>query len=288
MQIPTHWAKGSYKGRDREGNELTFRAWGWSGDSLEAARQHGDARAKQASERLRSGQRADSYDYLDCPLREQIVRPVCCGDQQVAVITRNRYGALVLNAAAVCFVDVDFPPPRARGLLDAVTLLFSAARRHARAEAGQQETIQAVRRWSGANPHHSFRLYRTAAGLRLLFTDGLYDPVSPTVRDLLAGLGSDPLYRRLTTKQQCFRARLTPKPWRCGCEKPPHQFPLETLAAEAAYRLWQQQYEEKAKPFATCRLLESLGPSHAWADAIAIVVAAHDDLACSAAERPLA
>lgn len=288
MIIPTYWAKGTYKGQDAEGNELTLQAWGWSRDSQAAALELGTARARRAGERLASGKRRDSYDYLDCPLHEEIVRTISCAGEETAVITRNRYGALVLNAAAVCFIDVDFPPPRAHGFLDALKLLFSASWRQARAKAQQEETLQGVRQWSQANPKHSFRLYRTAAGLRLLFTDGLYDPTSATVHDLLEGLGSDPLYRRLTLKQQCFRARLTPKPWRCGCAYPPHQYPWQKPADEAAFRHWQQAYEEKSKSFGTCRLVESLGLLRTWEGPVAAVVTAHDELACGAPERPLA
>lgn len=298
MKIPTHWAKGSATGVDQTGRELTVQAWGWSNDSQAAAQQHGAARAQRACERLRrgqragerrgSGQRADAYDYLDSPLREEIVRPLTRGAQEVAVVTRNRYGALVLNTASVCFVDVDFPAARARGVVEALWMLFSAARRQARAKAQQEETLQRVRQWSQSHPTRSFRLYRTAAGLRLLFTDRLYDPISAEVGALLAELGSDPLYRRLTTKQQCFRARLTPKPWRCGCEYPPHAYPWQDPADEPAYRRWQGVYEEKAKPFGTCHLLESLGQLGSWDDTVALVVAAHDAVACGNPGQALA
>jgi hypothetical protein len=58
--------------------------------------------------------------------------------------------------------------------------------------------------------------------------------------------GSDPLYSRLTAKQECFLARLTPKPLRCGCKRPSSLYPWDTPDQERAYRCWQAKYEAKA------------------------------------------
>ena len=66
------------------------------------------------------------------------------------------------------------------------------------------------------HPGMGLRLYRTANGYRCLVTHRTYDPASQECRELLEALGSDPLYIRLCRGQHCFRARLTPKPWRCG------------------------------------------------------------------------
>ena len=71
--------------------------------------------------------------------------------------------------------------------------------------------------------------------------------------------GSDPLYVRLCTAQQCFRARLTPKPWRCDAGKPPARFPFPDGAAELRYREWVQHYEQASQPYAVCRLLGDYG-----------------------------
>jgi hypothetical protein len=62
----------------------------------------------------------------------------------------------------------------------------------------------------------SFRLYRTPAGLRLMATHAPLLPQDPAVAQALQALGSDPIYTAMCLKQQCFRARLTAKPWRIG------------------------------------------------------------------------
>ena len=217
MRIPRYWARGNHAGVDRRGQETAFWAWGWSFNSLTQAKEEAKARAKRIFDALTSGRSPDSYDYLEYPLREEIVDSIGPDGEEAAIVTRNRYGALVLNCRAICFADVDLPEVKSTGLLEALILLFSARRRREKARAIEQAGIERIRAWSECHPENSFRLYRTAAGLRLLFTDRDYDPVSEEASNLLRELGSDALYMKLTLRQECFRARLTPKPWRCGC-----------------------------------------------------------------------
>jgi hypothetical protein len=287
VRIPPYWAKETYTGTDRAGREQTFAAWGWSFDDPAAAKQDALARAKRIFDRLTSGATPDHYQYLEHPLREEIVDTLAQDGEPVAVITRNSYGCLVLNSARVCFADVDFPRARPLGFLDALLMLFSAARREGRKQAAEAETMRAVREWADRNPERTFRLYRTAAGLRLLFTDRLYEPTSRETAGLLAELGSDVLYRRLTEKQECFRARLTPKPWRCGCRQPPHRYPWDNTEAKSECRAWQGEYEEKARGYATCRLIGAMGDdSHD--EGIRAVVRVHDQYACGDPQTALA
>ncbi len=259
MRIPPYWAKETRSGEDQKGKRYTFWAWGWSFSSLTAAKEDATARARRIIDRLKSGIQPDTYDYLERPLREEIIDSIKQGEDEIAVITRNRYGALTLNSASVCFADVDFPEIKSEGVLDAILLFFSWKRRRQRRQAARDATSQRVRDWAKRNAPRSFRLYRTFAGLRLLFTDRLYDPISDETADLLVDLGSDTRYRTLTEKQECFRARLTPKPWRCGCSRPPNRYPWDHADAEKTYRQWQRKYEDKAEGYVTCQLVETLG-----------------------------
>jgi hypothetical protein len=287
MRIPPYWAKGTYAGTDRKGKDQTFWAWGWSFTGLAAAKEDAIARARSIFDRLTNGTRIDSYDYLERPLREEIIDSLRQGEDDIAVITRNRYGALVLNSSSVCFADVDFPELRYQGLVDAVLLFFSKSRRQQRMRAARDATVQAVRDWAERNPQRSFRLYRTFAGLRLLFTDRLYDPTSAETVDLLTSVGSDLLYRRLTEKQECFRARLTPKPWRCGCRRPRNRYPWDDADKERTYREWEQKYEEKTTGYVTCQFVEKLGGGTLDARTNTIVDI-HDQYACGETEAKLA
>jgi hypothetical protein len=287
MRIPKHWTKGSYTGQDANGRESTFSAWGWSLDSVAAAREDAVARARRIFDYLVNGKRLDTYEYADVPMREEIVQTLQHDSRDIAIVTRNGYGALVLNTASVLFVDVDYPTIRSNGLWDAILLALSKTRRQWRIAAARELTLESVREWSQANPSRSFRLYRTRAGLRLLFTDKLYTPKSEETDRLLTKLGSDPLYRRLTAKQECFRARLTPKPWRCGVKSPTNRYPWKDAEAERRHRDWERRYEKATQRYRVCELVEACGTATVD-NAISAVVELHDRLTVGAASMELA
>jgi hypothetical protein len=244
-------------------------------------------RARRIFEHFVQGGTPNTYDYLEHPLREEIVQSYGDGPESAAIITRNRYGSLVLNSAKVCFVDVDYPQPELLGAFAAIKALFKARKLREQAAAAQAQTMQRVRQWATQNPRRSFRLYRTAAGLRLLMTDRLYEPNSAEVATLFDELGSDALYRKLTHKQECFRARLTPKPWRCDCRRPPNRYPWENPKAENAYRKWQQDYERRCKDWGTCHFIEAFG-AEASDETIGGIIELHDKTACCGPEVKLA
>jgi len=287
VRIPRHWTKASYTGTDHKGKKVTCSAWGWSLDDPARAQADGLSRARKIFDRLINGPRPDKYEYADQPPREEIVSAARQGDRDVAIVTRNRYGALVLNAASVLFVDVDYPKIKPSGVWDALVLLFSRSQREWRKAAARELTLESVRRWSQQNTGRAFRVYRTCAGLRLLFVDRLYEPKSEETARILRELDSDPLYCRLTLKQECFRARLTPKPWRCGSKDPPNQYPWTDQNAERRYRDWQRRYEKAADGYRVCDLVETCGkPAHN--DEIDTILALHDELACAGADKELA
>lgn len=286
MRIPPYWTKGQYTGKDVKGKDQSFSAWGWSFESLDAARQDGRARARRIFDYVTSQQKPESYDYLEHPLREEIVQVIEHDQKQAAVITRNRYGALILNCASVCFVDIDLPRPRPMGFWAGIRWMFSRKKKEP-GRSAQSEAVSTVTDWSDQNPERSFRLYETAAGLRLLFTDRTYDPVSSEVSDLFQALGSDVLYQKLTLKQACFRARLTPKPWRCGCERPPCDFPRDCADKERRHASWLHTYESRSRAFGICRLVQTFGPD-AHDNVIGEIIASHDAYTCSGQRLPLA
>jgi len=90
--------------------------------------------------------------------------------------------------------------------------------------------------------------------------------------------------------QNCFRARLSPKPWRIGIRdhiRPrPGYWPVKPEHLPARHR-WIAAYEEKAKDYAACRFLESLGSSttHPTANDLRIL---HDELCLAESGLPLA
>lgn len=88
-------------------------------------------------------------------------------------------------------------------------------------------------------------------------------------------------------EQQCFRARLTPKPWRCGQPVPPSRFPRTDAKVEKLFRDWETRYSQACRGYATCRFLAALGNPAVHA-AVAGVVALHDEMTGTRAALPLA
>ena len=129
------------------------------------------------------------------------------------------------------------------------------------------------------DPGRGLRVYRTRGGLRCLVTDLPQDPAVPQSEAILRSFGCDPHYLRLCTAQECFRARLTPKPWRCRLAKPPGRYPWDDPEEESRCRQWEQRYQAAIAGCAACRMITSFGNPHIHPD-IQPVVALHDELAC--------
>ena len=276
MQIPRHWARANGATEDPSGKRYALSIWGWSASSKAEAAQVAERRLVEARARIANGAPLhEAYFYGKAPLREEIVRAV--GGDGSAVVTRNRYGALVLNAARVPFIDVDVPEASGGGL----RALFGT--RPDPAAAVLERVREACARTRGA----SFRIYRTAAGFRVLATDLSLDPQSARAEELLSGFGADPFFTKLCKLQASFRARLTPKPWRCGCLSPSTSYPREDAAAQSKHEAWLSEYESATVSKATCSLVETIGFGRTSEEARPIVE--EHDRVCRVEEKlPLA
>lgn len=278
MHLPRCWAKETRSALDPSGKAYTLTVWGWSDQDIASARQMAILRLAELAHKVEMGSQLNSYDYGggDRPLREPIIQPVPGAE---ALISRNAYGALVLNTANIFFADIDLPEPSSGGRLAS---LFGR-----KPNDPVDAAMARLREWQAHHSDWSMRVYRTKAGLRLLATHDYFDPVSFTTQQLLANLGSDPLYSTLCRIQSCFRARLTPKPWRMGLKAPAWRYPFETHAAEAHFQSWLQRYDAASPRFAVCRLLAELGSRSQIAEASA-VLAIHDRYTCPPGNLPLA
>ena len=278
MHLPRFWAKETRSVQASSGKTYALAVWGWSDQDTAAARQMALIRLSELVRKVQLGSQLNQYGYGggERPLREPLIQAVPGAD---ALISRNAYGALVLNTARVFFADIDLPETSSGGLLSG---LFGK-----KAVDPAEAALARLREWHVRQPDWALRVYRTRAGLRLLATHEQFDPVSSATQALLASLGSDPLYTVLCRSQACFRARLTPKPWRIGLNAPHWSYPFETPAHEARFQAWLQRYEAASPRFAVCRLVAELGPRRQVAEASA-VLAIHDRLACPPGNLPLA
>jgi len=254
MKIARYWTRADAEAMGAGGETVRARARGWSDESLNDARVRALEIARRVAERIAGGWgEKQRYPYGDRPLPEPVLREL-----EGALVTRNAYGALVLNASQMMFIDIDAESGNsqpATGLSKMLGSLFGKTQPAAPAADPMTQKLDALTRRHGL----SGRLYKTAAGYRVLITSAPFAPGDPAAEAVLREYGSDPLYVRLCKMQESFRARLTPKPWRCGMRNPPVEFPFETASEQTRYADWEREYHAKSGSFATCRFISALG-----------------------------
>ncbi len=265
MKLARYWTRQAGEAVGRGGERIRVTARGWSNESLEAAGAVARDIAHRMAQRIASNQSTDKqYGYGDRPLPEPVLREFRVGgDSPSAVITRNSYGSLVMNARDMMFVDIDrddapAPAAAAQNLISGVLSLFGKAKPEPAPASESSTVVTAIQR---VVERHSLavRVYKTAAGYRVLVVNSSFEAGSVRSEALLREFGSDALYVRLCKMQESFRARLTPKPWRCGLPTPPVTFPFEKPEDEAAFREWETKYSAAAALYATCRFVASYG-----------------------------
>lgn len=281
MDIPRFWEKAEGAAEHPDGRPMELVSWGWSKESAAEARAKAGELLRQLQRRLREeGSEPGRYAYGARPVREEILRelPDASGGL-AAVVTRNVYGCEVLNTAQTLFIDVDLPPPTLGQRLG--SWLGRRAADPVEARVGELRRILEADRWRAG------RIYRTAAGLRVLVTDQLFEPASAEAEQLMTSLGVDPAYLLLCRVQKSFRARLTPKPWRCGADRPPGRHPREDPKIRQEFERWRARYEAAAAQWATCDLVTEFG-SGRMKDEVAPLLRLHDEATRCGSGLPLA
>lgn len=285
MRIPRFWHRAEGQGS----KDYSFSAWGWSFKDIEEAKKNALDRLNKIVAKYNKNETLKKGYYVENPLREEIIEELKHGDNAIALLTRNRYGALVLNTGNVLFADIDFPEKK-QGTMGFWKAFFATSRGWAKPEydpQAREQAMQRVREWMGKNATKSLRIYMTAGGLRLLFTDKLYDPKSEETLAIFEQLGTDPLYVKLTSQQECFRARLTPKPWRCEYFGPPSQFPFPDKLTEEKYRRWEKEYVDVCEDYSTCKLVGQFGTKSSIPE-IELVINIHDKYCLNEKAKELA
>jgi hypothetical protein len=330
MLIPRYWARASSQATAPDGRTIPFHTWRASRTSQAEAEAAAQEAAGRIAARIQRGEGfPEKYAYSDRPLREEVKQelPAPGSDAPAVALTRNSYGALVLNAARVFFIDVDHPhtapvdggvasggipgipggnpldtelgravtealPTGLRSLVEG----FFGKPKPASTPAPQPQrppstpadaAIERLRQYVHQHPGWSARVYRTSAGLRYLVTHALFDPTGPDALAAMQALGADAQYVQLCRAQKSFRARLTPKPWRIQMENPPVRFPFETAAEERVMRDWEARYDQASQRYATCQLVEIIGSGEEHPE-VAPVVRLHDQHTGAESGRPLA
>ncbi len=272
MYFPKFWKRGTGNSSD---GAVETEVWGWSDTSEQEAAALAASRAGRLAEAIARGERGKEYLYGSNPLRELILEQVRSPlGEELGVISRNAYGCDVLNTKSVLFCDIDFDEDKKSSRTAGVFAgLFG--RKPEPAPSQEQKAMTKVRDWVGANADWGIEAYRTKAGLRLIATHALFDPAGTQAEPFFDAVRADPYFRRLCKIQKSFRARLTPKPWRCGEKVPPARWPFRNQDEERAFERWRLGYEKSSAKNAVCQRVEHVGQTRVHPD-VRIAMALHD------------
>ena len=260
MKFTPYWVKETREIKRPDGQSYRVSAWGWSDSNESDAGMLAAKRAQRAVEAFARGDTpASRYSYEDRPLREAVLEKFTHDGVLGAAISRNAYGARILNTASMMFVDVDIEESVNGSLFPGFIRTFFGLRAPASREDQIQSALQLVRSWVQEDPERSVRVYKTHSGLRYLVTHTVMDPTSKESDALLSALQADPRYRALCKTQACYRARLTPKPWRIGMSTPPVEYPFFSERDRTRIDTWISEYQERSNEVAVCTLLDVLG-----------------------------
>ena len=323
MLIPAYWAESkAHQLVDRK--QITVRRFGWSHSSQADAQIKADERLSEALKRIVSGEsiprreRKHAYNgSVGVPIREEIVE-----QHGETIVTRNSYGARCLNTSNVLIADVDFITSyscRLSLLMVGLMMIFAFAamwwtssvwvgvvlglfavpfgnilawsfhRSLLNSRGGVEEmACSRIRDFIAQNPNWNARLYRTPLGIRMLVTHQLFSAKDPVVGECFTKIAADPVYAKMCQRQDCFRARVSPKPWRIGIADRIRGgvWPVaENNMSER--RAWIDRYERASQSHAACAFLESIGSGTIHPD-VRQVVELHDRLCQSDAQLPIA
>lgn len=281
MLVPRYWSKAESVSTSADGKEIRLRSWGCSPDSEADAALDARRRLEQWSSRWESGETFDGcYPYRCSLIREPLIEEIHgTGFEPLAFVTRNHYGSLVLNAAKTLFLDIDMPRDSLFRRL-AAWLSGSFAPQ-------EERVLDQLRRTLETESAEGFRIYRTAAGFRVIGTSREWEPDSEETRALMQATKTDRAFMALCRTQKSFRARLTPKSWRLKLEKISFHYPFDDAAEEARLNAWLRTYEVACHDWATCHFLDELGSPRVH-ESVRPVLAYHDVLTRAAGSQPLA
>lgn len=201
-----------------------------------------DAYTQIIQERINQGNNREEYEV---EIKEHVTEIL----NEKNIITVNRYGALVWNTTQYTILDLDqFIEKQS---------IFDLFRKKPKVDKKQKILNNFKANVKSLSPlGNSFRVYETPNGIRIIGKNYL-DPSHPEYNKIMATLQVDWLYAILSKKQNCYRARLTPKPYRIPMQTIKIKSPLD--CETEAYKNWSKLYIEKSTNFSSVKLIETIG-----------------------------
>ncbi|MFV0477042.1 MAG: hypothetical protein ACK5ME_04300 [Parahaliea sp.] len=196
--------------------------------------------AREIEQRILRGEQKEEYD---AAIREHIAELI----DEHNVITVCRYGARIWNTTQYTVLDIDY---------SSLTFFdfFRAIRKLGRKERIVARFEKNIKKYSELGS--DFRIYETQKGVRVIGRKYI-DPDSKNYEALMKSLNVDWLYIMLSKKQKCYRARLTPKPYRMRFRTIRIKSPLD--CEEPSYEQWSKDYDKRSEDFSVVSLIKIIG-----------------------------
>ena len=283
--------------------QITISRFGWSDISQEDAHDFAIKRIEEAFEQIEAGkdvirkEERVAYNGSDgVPIREEIV-----AKYDDVIITRNPYGSLCLNTPDVLFADIDYLNTYTEfsvypilsivgflifgqyiffpevytfslvvGIIGMLSImggkLFAYKKNNPKPHKTPESlALKTIEKFSERNPEWHLRIYKTPAGLRILVMHDIFNVESSI--DIFEALDTDYNYINMCKLQDCFRARVSPKPWRIGPtfrednkiypQGADGLWPVNEEFMEER-KIWIKEYDESAINFASCKFVKAI------------------------------
>ena len=255
MKIYKHWVT-EKQTILMDGMQQAITCYGGSNVSVEDARRKAQEKAEKVNRKIKGEKHL--FDEYEAEIREEILQII----DDHSAITRNRYGAQVLNAEHLLILDIDKPKPSFGDFLKKKDL------------AQDKRKIFDMVRKLAVTPKYQ--------GARVVVSGEDFDARDPETGRIMSEFNCDQLYMTLCQKQRCFRARLTPKPHRMKMRRYKIQFPRE--GEDPELQRWLADYERESRGYNVCKFIEQMGTRHPVSDVVLI----HDELTGANFRQPLA
>ncbi|MET1257202.1 hypothetical protein [Aliikangiella maris] len=218
-------------------------------------------RCEQVERRIQTKEPLSEYDI---PIKEQVDTII----DSANIVTICRYGAKIINTEQYTILDLDDYP---LNFFD----WFNGMRKLSRKERIVAKFLQQIKKYPELG--EDFRIYETTKGVRVIGKKYLA-PEGKHYQHIMRKLNVDWLYITLSQKQQCYRARITPKPYRMRFRTIKIKSPVDCQTE--SYQQWAKEYAKASERYAVVKFVKSIGLDFSTEP----VIKFHDE-ACKAFEK---
>lgn len=302
MKTHWHWVKGFAQGSFKDGKKFEAPIWAGS-DQSEAEAQVELANAISERIKMwgeRSSKKTAEHRSAEYGLSDLVETLLERGEKPELgqwAVTRNGYGCQTLCVEHLFIADIDGAHANYWNQLWHRATAFEKfktwcagftetgrqqlAIKHAQKLAWEKKLAQAELLWPGApkdrldalarlyhiteeDPTLSLEVFRTTRGFRVFERSRPWNPRDESTQKLMSQMGCDHVYMMLCKKQDCFRARLDAKPWRCGSVRPDARYPFKSEEQKVAFEQWLEDFERKAALKRACAWVGRIGALPSW------------------------